>query len=284
MAPQLRNLNEELPEFLRLHKKKNIAFITTGGAQVPLDRNMVNYMETRCRGADGAAFAEYFLKKDYAVIFLHREDSPLPFSPRRGSLYETFELPNKIVIKRCVALKEAEKSDEDYSSLLFNVSYRSFKDYFETLGKMGLLLDAQNRRVLTLFAAASEDDHLPEKAKPLFKVLEDNELNPEVRVAPDAINYFIGLAPHAMFVAYQVYASKEQEKECVSTLLDSEEYIDCIVSCNVEKKDKKANLWLHGRYLNRRVNKEHEEIEESIVYQLTIIHDDYINYGTYIIK
>ncbi|CAD6200232.1 unnamed protein product [Caenorhabditis auriculariae] len=35
---------------------------------------------------------------------------------------------------------------------------------------MGLLLDAQNRRVLTLFAAASEDDHLPEKAKPLFKV------------------------------------------------------------------------------------------------------------------
>lgn len=60
--------------------RRPVVCITSGGTQVPLEQNMVRFLENFSRGERGALSAEYFLSRGYAVIFLHRQDSKLPFT------------------------------------------------------------------------------------------------------------------------------------------------------------------------------------------------------------
>eukprot|EP01031_Cornospumella_fuschlensis_P038948 gene38948-47380_t len=56
-----------------------IALVTSGGTQVPLERNMVRFIENFSTGDRGAKSVEYFLANNYSVIFLYRTQSKLPF-------------------------------------------------------------------------------------------------------------------------------------------------------------------------------------------------------------
>ena len=54
--------------------------VTSGGTIVPLERNMVRYIDNFSTGQRGANIAELFISCGYAVIFVHRKGSILPFS------------------------------------------------------------------------------------------------------------------------------------------------------------------------------------------------------------
>ncbi|KAI3648604.1 hypothetical protein MP228_006458 [Amoeboaphelidium protococcarum] len=58
---------------------RKIVLLTSGGTQVPLEKNMVRFIDNFSLGTRGAASAEYFLRLGYAVIFMHREGSLQPF-------------------------------------------------------------------------------------------------------------------------------------------------------------------------------------------------------------
>ena len=57
-----------------------IAFITSGGTKVPLEKNMVRFLDNFSRGERGASSAEIFLSKGYRVIYLYRQGSIYPFT------------------------------------------------------------------------------------------------------------------------------------------------------------------------------------------------------------
>ncbi|KAL7416343.1 DNA/pantothenate metabolism flavoprotein [Mrakia frigida] len=59
---------------------KRIVLVTSGGTSVPLEKNMVRFLDNFSAGTRGATSAEYFLAHSYAVIFLHRQHSLLPFT------------------------------------------------------------------------------------------------------------------------------------------------------------------------------------------------------------
>lgn len=59
---------------------RRVAFVTSGGTTVPLENQTVRFVDNFSAGTRGATSAEYFLDAGYAVIFLHREHSLLPFS------------------------------------------------------------------------------------------------------------------------------------------------------------------------------------------------------------
>lgn len=59
---------------------RKIALVTSGGTTVPLENQTVRFIDNFSAGTRGATSAEYFLREGYAVIFLHREFSLLPFS------------------------------------------------------------------------------------------------------------------------------------------------------------------------------------------------------------
>ena len=57
-----------------------IAFITSGGTKVPLEKNMVRFLDNFSRGERGASSAEVFLSKGYRVVYLYRQGSIYPFT------------------------------------------------------------------------------------------------------------------------------------------------------------------------------------------------------------
>ncbi|EGD76755.1 phosphopantothenate-cysteine ligase [Salpingoeca rosetta] len=56
-----------------------LALVTSGGTGVPLEKNMVRFLDNFSRGKRGAASTEYFLDRGYAVIFFTRRGSRRPF-------------------------------------------------------------------------------------------------------------------------------------------------------------------------------------------------------------
>ena len=59
---------------------RRVVLVTSGGTTVPLERNTVRFLDNFSAGTRGASSAERFLAAGYAVIFLHREFSLLPYS------------------------------------------------------------------------------------------------------------------------------------------------------------------------------------------------------------
>ena len=57
-----------------------VVLVTSGGTTVPLENQTVRFIDNFSAGTRGATSAEYFLEASYAVIFLHRQFSLLPYS------------------------------------------------------------------------------------------------------------------------------------------------------------------------------------------------------------
>lgn len=69
-------------EFINHHadERRRVVVVTSGGTTVPLENQMVRFVDNFSAGTRGATSAEYFLDAGYAVIFLHRQHSLLPYS------------------------------------------------------------------------------------------------------------------------------------------------------------------------------------------------------------
>lgn len=68
--------------FIKLHHSvsRPVVLLTSGGTTVPLENQTVRFIDNFSAGTRGATSAEYFLSQGYAVVFLHRQFSLLPFS------------------------------------------------------------------------------------------------------------------------------------------------------------------------------------------------------------
>lgn len=69
-------------EFINCHVEANrrVVLVTSGGTTVPLENQTVRFIDNFSAGTRGATSAEYFLEQGYAVIFLHRQFSLMPYS------------------------------------------------------------------------------------------------------------------------------------------------------------------------------------------------------------
>ncbi|GAA5975845.1 hypothetical protein JCM10908_005299 [Rhodotorula pacifica] len=66
---------------VNINQGRRVVLITSGGTTVPLEHNVVRFLDNFSAGTRGAASAEHFLRTGrYAVIFLHRQHSLQPFS------------------------------------------------------------------------------------------------------------------------------------------------------------------------------------------------------------
>ncbi|KZF26772.1 phosphopantothenate-cysteine ligase-like protein [Xylona heveae TC161] len=63
-----------------LSEGRRVVLVTSGGTTVPLENQTVRFIDNFSNGTRGATSAEYFLEAGYAVIFLHRQFSLLPYS------------------------------------------------------------------------------------------------------------------------------------------------------------------------------------------------------------
>ncbi|GAA5905440.1 phosphopantothenate--cysteine ligase CAB2 [Sporobolomyces salmoneus] len=81
--PRLDEILKGVGEFVErnVNNGKRVVLVTSGGTTVPLEHNVVRFLDNFSAGTRGASSAEHFLRTgEYAVIFLHRQHSLQPFS------------------------------------------------------------------------------------------------------------------------------------------------------------------------------------------------------------
>lgn len=216
----LAEILELVKQFVGFHENlgKPVVLVTLGGTTVPLENNTVRFIDNFSAGTRGATLAEYFLENGYAVVFLHREFSLLPYLRHYSHTTNCFldymtEIDGKIGINPEYApemLKVMRKYTQarDLNSLLL-IPFTTVNQYLYTLREIAELMRQLETRALFYLAAAVLDFFLPSLQMPQHKIqLRDQEGGKLVVNLEQVPKFLLRLvenwAPLAMIVLFKL--------------------------------------------------------------------------------
>lgn len=161
-------------EFIESHAaaKRRVVLITSGGTTVPLEKQTVRFIDNFSAGTRGATSAEYFLENGYAVIFLHRQFSLLPYSRHYSHATACFlDFLQEGADGSVVAKPEFSERMLDVlrkyhtattKNLLMTVPFVTIGDYLHELRAIARLMRPLGPEGLLYLAAAASDFFLPQ--------------------------------------------------------------------------------------------------------------------------
>ena len=159
--------------FIEKHSSENrrVVLVTSGGTTVPLENQTVRFLDNFSAGTRGATSAEYFLEAGYAVIFLHRRFSLLPYSrhyshstncfldfmaeDRNGRVYIRDEYQQNM----CTVLRKYSAAKDNEMLLL--LPFTSITEYLWSLRAMAYAMKPIGSRAVFYLAAAVSDFFVP---------------------------------------------------------------------------------------------------------------------------
>lgn len=215
----LPELEAQVSDFIDHHLQtsgKKIVLVTSGGTTVPLENNTVRFIDNFSAGTRGATSAEYFLENGYAVIFLHREFSLLPYSRHYSHTTNCFldymiEVDNKVEInpefadEMLVVLRKYRQAQESRSLLL--IPFTTVNQYLYTLKSVSGVLQRMDSKALFYLAAAVSDFFLPLSRMPHHKIQSQpsGKLIVDLEQVPKFLRRLVdSWAPHAMIVSFKL--------------------------------------------------------------------------------
>ena len=150
---------------------RRVVLITSGGTTVPLENQTVRFIDNFSAGTRGATSAEYFLETGYAVIFLHRQFSLLPYSRHYSHSTNCFldfltEGKNgEVVAKQEYQEKMLDVSrkytESKKSNTLLLLPFTTVTEYLWELKEIALLMRPLGSMGLFYLAAAVSDFFVP---------------------------------------------------------------------------------------------------------------------------
>lgn len=161
-------------EFIKFHNAANrrVCLVTSGGTTVPLEKQTVRFIDNFSAGTRGATSAEYFLEAGYAVIFLHRQFSLLPYSRHYSHATDCFldfltEGQDGTVVAKPEFTPKMLSVLRKYHSarsqnLLLTVPFVTIGDYLHELRAIARLMQPLGPEGLLYLAAAASDFFLPQ--------------------------------------------------------------------------------------------------------------------------
>ncbi|CAE6463380.1 hypothetical protein ACGC1H_000090 [Rhizoctonia solani] len=181
--PGLDDAIQGVKEFIEYHIKsgRKIVLITSGGTTVPLELNVVRYLDNISAGTRGATSAEYFLKTGYAVIFMHRQFSLQPFSrhyshttnpfldflelnpPAEGSGEDMPAITVASSKRAHLAEVLAAYQEVHRAKTLHTLTFVTINDYLYLLRGVSNVLKLAGRKGMYYLAAAVSDFFVPKK-------------------------------------------------------------------------------------------------------------------------
>ncbi len=152
---------------------RRVLLITSGGTAVPLERNVVRYLDNFSTGTRGAALCEAALAhEDACVVFLHRVDSKLPFSrlpADPAALADRVTVVDDQHVRLSdAAVVAATRAFDLARDRLLRVEFFSVDEYLLLLRTTARAVAANcgaPRRSVALLAAAVSDFFVPEPAE-----------------------------------------------------------------------------------------------------------------------
>ncbi|ORY19883.1 DNA/pantothenate metabolism flavo protein [Clohesyomyces aquaticus] len=159
-------------EFIGRHagEGRRVVLVTSGGTTVPLEAQTVRYIDNFSAGTRGATSAEYFLANGYAVVFLHRQFSLLPYSRHyshntrsfldfmkeedgRVTVDEQHQEEMLRVLRQYMAVKREGR--------LLILSFVTITEYLWDLREVAKLMQPLGPRAMFYLAAAVSDFFVP---------------------------------------------------------------------------------------------------------------------------
>ena len=171
--PSLPTNVELVSLFIQRHQasKCRVVLVTSGGTTVPLEKQTVRFIDNFSAGTRGSASAEYFLANGYAVIFLHRQNSLLPYSRHFSPSFNCFlDLMNedehgRVVVSDSYQSKMqnvlARYTDVKQRNMLLNIPFTTVTDYLWHLREITIVMRPLGPTVLLYLAAAVSDFFIP---------------------------------------------------------------------------------------------------------------------------
>jgi len=184
--PTLEKHTELAREFINYHAAsgRRVVLITSGGTTVPLERQTVRFIDNFSAGTRGATSAEYFLEAGYAVIFLHRQFSLLPYSRHYSHATDCFldflhEGPDGSVVANEQYRDKMLKVLRQYNSakqknLLLTLPFTTINDYLFVLREIAQLMRPLGPAGLLYLAAAVSDFFVPPERMVEHKIQSTN--------------------------------------------------------------------------------------------------------------
>ncbi|GJE94815.1 phosphopantothenate-cysteine ligase [Phanerochaete sordida] len=159
--------------------KRKVVLVTSGGTTVPLELNVVRFLDNFSAGTRGATSAEYFLKAGYAVIFMHRQFSLQPFSRHYSHSTHPF-LDFLDVDAEYIEVKSAERpqlievlkayKQVQKAGTLHSLTFVTVNDYLWLLRAISKELYPLGRNAMFYLAAAVSDFFLPRQKMSEHKI------------------------------------------------------------------------------------------------------------------
>ncbi|KAF2735169.1 phosphopantothenate-cysteine ligase-like protein [Polyplosphaeria fusca] len=175
-------------EFIGRHadEGRRVVLVTSGGTTVPLETQTVRYIDNFSAGTRGATSAEYFLENGYAVIFLHRQFSLLPYSRHYSHNTRSFldfmkEEHGRVVVDeqhqeamlRVLRQYEAMKRDNQ----LLILSFVTIGEYLWNLREVAQLMQPLGPKAMFYLAAAVSDFFVPQDRMVEHKIQSSEEFS-----------------------------------------------------------------------------------------------------------
>ena len=177
-------------EFITHHKSqcRRVVLVTSGGTTVPLENQTVRFLDNFSAGTRGATSAEYFLQAGYAVIFLHRQFSQLPYSRHYSHSTHCFldfmgedEAGQHVIVKdehreeMLHVLREYVAAKDN--NMLLLLPFVTVTDYLWELRAIAKLMRPLGASGLFYLAAAVSDFFIPENRMAEHKIQATEEYN-----------------------------------------------------------------------------------------------------------
>ncbi|CAP29367.1 Protein CBG09817 [Caenorhabditis briggsae] len=271
----------DINQFLITNEDCRIVFITSGGTQVPLEKNTVRFIDNFSMGTRGAASAEYFLRAGYAVIFLHREESLKPFSRHFPNIFNSLTLDStgQNVVCNLPNLANILKEKFKYEKNIFYASFKTFDQYIERLEHICIHLNPLESRAMIYLAAAVSDFVVTEL--PTHKIASSTELSLELSVAPKVIERVVNcFVPNAFIVSFKLETDESKLIPKAKAALNKYGH-QLVIANMLSTRKQKVTLVRKNREDGEEIilpaEKINEtEIESMIIRRLSGLHQEFI--------
>lgn len=214
----LGEVEQQIGAFVAQHSGsgRRVVLVTSGGTTVPLENNTVRFIDNFSAGTRGATLAEYFLEQGYAVVFLHREFSLLPYSRHYSHSTNCFldfmeerglrvEIKPDYADQMLVVLRKYKQATA--SDTLLPIPFTTVNQYLYTLRScLQQMLRLQDRALFYLAAAVS-DFFLPLLRMPTHKIQSQpsGKLVVDLEAVPKFLRRLVdNWAPQAMIVLFKL--------------------------------------------------------------------------------
>ncbi|KAI9348200.1 DNA/pantothenate metabolism flavoprotein [Obelidium mucronatum] len=291
----LKAIRSRIDAFVEKHQRvsgRRVVLVTSGGTTVPLESQTVRFIDNFSAGTRGSISTEVFLERGYAVIFLHRQYSLLPYSRHYSHSKNCFldfmveDGKGGVSVApqyTTTMLKVLEKYNTvKREGLLEMISFVDVNEYLFLLREITASLAKLEQRAMFYLAAAVSDFYIPLGKMVHHKIQSgDGQLHLELDQVPKVLSPLVKeWAPKAFVVSFKLETdpsiliqkakgslTRYGHQAVIGNILSTRKH-HVILITNEEEKD----VRLTPAEIERNV-----EIEESFIPELISRHEEWIS-------